>query len=99
MKSALDVEIGPRLRTGPRSESYIFVPSFVVLKLQNGHDFHSKTYKGVYFVKILVELWFLISADRLIMLKCCTKFRQKKSQRVSDILSGHDFDNKIYKGA
>ena len=41
-----------------------------------------------------MELWYLISARRLMMLYICTKFREN-NQRVSEFLSGCDLYTKI----
>ena len=61
---------------------------FSVIK---GLYFHYSTFsKGHNSVTILVELWSLISAHRLVMLYICIK-SMKIYQRVSELLSGHDY--------
>ena len=42
-----------------------------VFKLLSGHDFHSNNYNGYNSVKIYVELQFLCSAHRLVIIYIC----------------------------
>ena len=54
--------------------------------------------RGFILSKLLVELHFLICGHCLMMLYFCTKFHENIS-KDSELLSGHDFRTKIFKGA
>ena len=47
-----------------------------VLKLLSGHDFYRKNFKGALLHKMLVELKFLFSAHRLLIVYICTKYHE-----------------------